>query len=204
MKTIIISLFLIVFSIIVLLLIPSKQPPAPMPWEITLMPDGNSKVFGIHLGTTTFRQAQEILHAYGKTAIFIQKGEMPTIEAFFESIHLGGLSAKVVLNIPATEQQINNMLQRATEARLQPSGAHRYDLSQEDHASILNRPIITITYIPSIKLDKEKIEHRFGQPEYIETDPNESETQIWQYTSIGLIIRLNPNKKSILQYQSQP
>ncbi|MBE9532754.1 MAG: lytic murein transglycosylase, partial [Proteobacteria bacterium] len=40
MKNIFISLLLIVVGIAALMLIPSKQAPAPMPWEVTIMQDG--------------------------------------------------------------------------------------------------------------------------------------------------------------------
>ncbi|PHS69704.1 MAG: lytic murein transglycosylase [Methylophaga sp.] len=202
MRNFIIGLLLTLVGIMGLMLLPSKQEPAAMPWEVTVMGDGNSKVLGIHLGTTTFRQAQLMLHAYGKTAVFIQENETPTVEAFFESINLGGLSAKIVLNMSLDQRQVELMLERATEARLQPSGAHRYDLNPQDHASLLDTPISALTYIPSIKLNKARIEHRFGKPDQIKPDPESPDTTIWQYTAIGLNIRINPTERSVLQYRS--
>ncbi|MFW5451621.1 MAG: lytic murein transglycosylase [Methylophagaceae bacterium] len=200
MRNFIIGLLLTIVGIASLMLIPSKQAAAPMPWEITVMPDNNIKVFDIHLGNTTYRQAQESLHIYGKTGIFTQDGVNPTVEAFFNSINLGGLSGKLVLNLAVSESQINDMLSRALEARLQPSGAHRYDLNNSDNEALINALVIAITYIPSVRLDEQMIRHRFGEAEAIEQD--ESGAALWLYPSLGLNIRLQQGEKSILLYHA--
>lgn len=203
MRNFLIGLILFIAGIGALMFIPSTQAPAPMPWDVTIMEDGNSKVFGIHLGTTTYRQAQEFFHEYGKTAIFTEQGKASSVEAFFNSIHLGGLSAKLVLNLTVPEQTIKPMLSRAAEARLQPSGAHRYELNNIDNAELTNATIRAVTYIPSIKLNPDMIRHRFGEPDYIEQDTNIIGTEIWHYSTLALTIRINDNEKTILQYQSR-
>ncbi|NQZ54565.1 MAG: lytic murein transglycosylase [Piscirickettsiaceae bacterium] len=164
------------------------------------MADGNIMVFDIHLGTTTYRQAQESLHIYGKTGIFTQEDKAPTVEAFFNSINLGGLSGKLVLNLAVAESQINDMLSHAAEARLQPSGAHRYVLDNRANAALIDATVIAITYIPSVRLDEEMVHHRFGEAETIELDENGG--TLWSYPTIGLIIRLHDSEKSILQYHT--
>lgn len=200
MKSVLIGLFLTIAGITALMLLPSKQIPAPMPWEVTIMADGNSKVFDIHLGTTTYRVAQQQLRQYGKTAIFTQKGEEPSVEAFFQSINLGGLSAKLILNLAVDEDKITEMISHAMEARIQPSGARRYQLNNLSNTSLIKAPITAISYIPSIRLDEEKVRYRFGDPEVIEQDAENPNTSIWHYPRLGLLIRLNENEKTILEY----
>ncbi|MDH5357170.1 MAG: lytic murein transglycosylase [Gammaproteobacteria bacterium] len=202
MRQFVIGLALILAGITALMLIPSKQDQAPMPWEITIMPDDSIKVFGVHLGSTTYRHTQELFRQFGKTAVFTQEGKASTVEAFFDSIHLGGLSAKVILNLKVSEQQLNDMLSHATEARLQPSGARRYQLSNADNAALINSPIIAITYIPSVRLDKDMVRHRFGTPDYIEHELESPDTEIWHYPTLGLSISLNDSEKTVLLYQS--
>jgi len=203
MKNVFISLLLIIVGIAGLMLIPSKQADAPMPWEVELMQDGNSKVFDIHLGTTTYGQAQQILRQYGKTAIFSQEGQESTVEAYFNSINMGGLSAKLILNLSASKEQINEMTSNALEARLQDSGAHKYTLNNNANEELVNATVTAITYIPSVKLDAEMVLHRFGQAERIEQLTDDETTEIWHYLSLGLTIQLNSQEKTILLYQSQ-
>lgn len=204
MKKIILGLIFTIVGVSALLLIPSKQEPAPMPWEITLMPDGQIKVFDIHLGTTNYRQAQQAFNIHGETSIFSQSGKPSTVEAFFNSINLGGLSAKLVLNLVVDKEEIESMKSRATEARLQPSGAHRYQLSNQDNITLIDARVTAITYIPSVKLDKEMLLHRFGNAESVMQDPNNLNTEIWHYPNLGVTIYLNAHEKTIMQYQLIP
>lgn len=200
-RNFLIGLFLIIAGIGVLLFIPSQQAPAPMPWQITIMPDGKSKVLGIHLGTTTYNHTKELFHQYGNIAAFAEDGKAATVEAFFDSIHLAGITGKLVLNLDVPEHQITEMMSRAYEARLQDSGAHRYELSNSDKASVVNAPIIAITYVPSVKLSAEIARFRFGEPRSISQEPLDPNTTIWHYPLVGLTIRMNEHEKTVLLYQ---
>jgi len=199
MRNFLIGLVLFFAGLAAIMLIPSPQEPAPMPWEITVMPDGNIEVFDIHIGTTTYRQAQQQLKQYGETAIFSQEGKIPDVEAYFNSINLGGLSAKLVLNLAAEQDQITEMMSTALEARLQPSGAHQYELSNEANNQLIDAIVLGITYIPSVKLNHDMLRHRFGEPNKVETI-EASETELWLYDDKQLSIRVNPHEKTILQY----
>lgn len=200
-RNFIIGLFLTIVGIGALLFIPSKQAPAPMPWEITIMPDGKSKVFGIHIGTTPYSHTKEVFHEFGKIAAFSQEGKASTIEAFFDSIHLGGLSGKLVLNLDVAEQKITEMMSHANEARLQDSGARRFELNNNDKASVIDAPIIAITFIPSVKLNADIARSRFGEPVSIMQDEINPNTTTWHYPLAGLTINMNEHEKTILQYQ---
>ena len=200
-RNFLIGLFLTIAGIGALLFIPSQQAPAPMPWEITIMPDGKSKVFGIHLGTTTYNHTKELFHEFGKIAAFSEEGKASTVEAFFDSVHLAGITGKLVLNLDVPEQQISEMMTRAYEARLQDSGAHRYELRNSDKASIVHAPIIAITYVPSVKLNADIARFRFGEPESISQDSFDPNTAIWHYPLTSLTIRMNVHEKTVLQYQ---
>lgn len=200
-RNFLLGLLLVIMGIGALLLLPSQQPPAPMPWELTTMPDGKNKVFGIHLGTTPYSQTKELFHEIGEIAVFAEEGKTPTVEAYFDSIHLAGITGKLVLNLDVPEQKINEMMSRALKARLQDSGAHRYELRSSDNANIIHAPITVVTFIPSVKLNAEIARFRFGEPETISqgiVDPN---TTTWHYPSIGLTLSMNKDEKTILQYQ---
>ena len=199
MKTFLTSLMLIVVGISFLLLIPSQQLPAPMPWQIEHMPDGNIKVFTIHLGTSTYSQAQQSVHQYGQTAIFTQAGNQPSVEAYFDSINLGGLSAKLVLILDVEEHIVTQLLSRALDVRIQDSGAHRYTL--KNSAQLVNAVVKSLVYIPSIKLDPDMVKYRFGEATSIKKHADIPDSEVWHYPHLGLSIQMNPRQKTILQYQ---
>jgi len=198
MKKFLLGLVLIVVGIASLMLIPSKQLPAPMPWEVNTMADGNIKVFDIHLGSTTYAQAQQLVRQYGKTAIFTQDGSQPSVEAYFDSVNLGGLSAKLVLTLAVDEHVVEALLSQALDARIQDSGAHRYTL--ENSSQLVNTAVKSLTYIPSIKLNSDMVKHRFGEATSIEKFADMPESELWLYPDLGLSIHLNPNQKTIMQY----
>jgi len=200
MLKLILGLILFAVGIVGIMLIPSPQETASMPWEITAMPDGNLQVFDIHLGTSTYRQAQQQFKQYGKTAIFTQNDTPSSVEAYFDSLHLNGLSAKLIFNLAVEQEQIDLMLSDALEARLKPSGAHQYKLSNEANAKLVDAVITGITYIPSVKLDHEMIRYRFGEPDQITPLENE-QTELWFYNNHLLRIQNNPNEKTIIQYK---
>lgn len=198
-----IGLILTLVGITALMLLPSKQTAAPMPWETTIMADGNTQVFGVHLGNTTFKQAQQLFKIYGKTAIFNQEGHEATIEAYFESINMGGLSAKIVLNLRVDEKQLETMLNNAMQSKLQPSGARRYELNNDDHAQVLDSVISALTYIPSVRLDEKMILDRFGKADNIQQPVQQAKISIWHYPRIGLSVTFNTGEKTVLQYHVQ-
>jgi hypothetical protein len=48
------------------------------------------------------------------------------------------------------------------------------------------------------------IMHRFGFTDLVMQDPENINTEVWQYPSLGLSIYLNESEKTIMQYQLIP
>ncbi|WP_292402130.1 MULTISPECIES: lytic murein transglycosylase [unclassified Methylophaga] len=194
---------LVIIAIAALMLVPSPQPTAPKPWEVTVMPDNQIQVMGVHLGTTTYGEIQQLWREAGEAALFISENDDISAEVFFESINLGGLSARTVLNLQLPEEKLQAMAARAVSAKLQPSGARRYDPAFDDKQALLAAPAIVLTYIPSVRLDEEMVHTRFGEPEQIQNEAEESPAQIWHYPNIGLTIRLHPEERPMLTYTAR-
>lgn len=208
MRKFFIGLLLIFTGIAALMLIPSPQAPAPMPWDIKLFQDGSSEVFDIRFNHSTLADAQRIFKESGEIAIFHDDKAAPVLEVFFTSVHLGGLSAKIVLTLATPENKLIQMLGRASSSELQPSRARRYQLATDDQQKAMTETVFSLTYIPSIRLNEEAIRYRFGDPVRIEPLELSGENgvsqagSIWHYPSIGLNIRLVPKEKTVLQYQA--
>lgn len=191
---------LVIVGIAALMLVPSPQPMDPKPWEITTMPDEQIEVMGVHLGTTTYAEIQQLWREVGEVALFISENERITAEVFFESINLGGLSARIVLNLQVDHEELTSMAARAASAKLQPSGARRYDPAYDDKQRLLAAPATAITYIPTVRLDEEMVRNRFGEPAEISDEAEESTAKIWHYPESGLTIRLHPEERPVLTY----
>lgn len=194
---------LVIIGIAALMLIPSPQPTDPKPWEITVMPDEQIEVMGVHLGSTSYGEIQQLWREAGEVALFISVNERITAEAFFESVNLGGLSARVVVNLLLDDNELKSMASRAASAKLQPSGARRYDPAFDDKQHLLSAPATAITYIPSVRLDAEMVRNRFGEPDEISDEAEESAAEIWHYPAFGLTIRLHPEERPVLTYTAR-
>jgi len=205
LRNFIIGLILVIGAIAAMLFIPSPQPPAAKPWEVTIMPDGNVQVLGIHLANTTYKTAQETLGTFGETAIFRDPNNSLSVEAFFNSINLSGLSAKLVLNLDVKAKQLEAMLKRATSGKLQPSGAYQHEIAEVDRIALLKTPVNAITYIPTVRLDETMITSRFGEPDTKQqsTDPDGVTINSWHYTSSMLTVNFSEKEKTVLIYRTK-
>lgn len=200
---IIVIILLVIAGMMLLLLIPSPQPDAPKPWEITMQADGEIKVFDIHLGQDTYRDAQQRWQEAGEVALFAEDGEVSTAEVFFDRINLSGLSAKIVANLQLPEATLNEMAANAISSKLQPSGARRLEPAFDDRARFLDAPIIAITYIANYRPNEKMLRSRFGEPVEITGDPDDPEAAIWHYPESHLRIRLHPDDKPVFVYQAR-
>jgi hypothetical protein len=206
LRNVFLGLLLIVIGIAALMLIPSPQAPAEKPWEVTVMPDGNSRVLGIHLGHTDYKTAQQQLGVFGKTALFVDPDGSKSVEAYFDSINLAGLSAKLIMSLGVAKTRLQSMQEQAGAGELQPSGAHQYELTEQDREYLLRVPVIGLTYIPSVRLDRQMIQSRFGDParsEQSEMDEKGQITETWFYPAIGLSVLFQSKQKTLLVYRAK-
>jgi hypothetical protein len=202
-RNFIIGLVLFVLGIIATMLIPTPKPVGDAPWEVQQLADGSVKIFGIHLGVSNYKQAQQAVGQYGESALFTQQGAKPSVEAFFASTHLGGLSAKLVMNIAVPDELMQQMLSRTTQSKLQPSGARKHELAEQDRQVLLELPVSALTYIPAIRLDEQTLRSRFGEPGSIETPADETTKAIWYYPQLHLQVTFPSEGRTMLLYTAE-
>lgn len=200
LRNFIFALIITFLAITLLMLLPSPQPDAVKPWEVVVMPDGNPQFLGIHLGSTTYGEAQKKVGIFGHPALFSDPDGKLSVEAFFESINLGGLSAKLVLTLALTDEALATIKNRATAGKLQPSRARQHELSEQDKLAIQDAAVKSITYIPTVRLNESILLSRFGEPTHKETIKEEDgeASQQWFYPQLNMEVRLRPGHKSVL------
>ena len=203
---IVFTLFFVGFYL--LMQVPVDKKSATMPWDITHHPDGSTSIFGMQLGHSTLADAQRHFQATGDIALFEENDNLRA-EAYFKSVHFGGLSGKIILTLEIDSATLLSMQQHAIKAQKQPSGAVKSQLEPDDLPLLSAAPIHSLAYIPSIRLDEASLRHRFGEPDHIrysDINPNpdaeESENKIshWYYAQHGLTILHSPDSKPVLQY----
>lgn len=176
----------------------SVPPEQIYPWQITLLPDGGSRVFGITLNDTQLGQAQSKLGTRYDAGLFENPDGSLSLEIFYNEVTLGGLSGKFILSLAASEDMLRAMRKRAVDHKKVDSGALRYRLAKTDQQHLLELPISAISYIPYVNLDEEMVLQRFGTP--LDRIVVAEGKRHLLYPEKGLDLLLDNDGKELLQY----
>ena len=171
---------------------------AGLPWQIELLPDGSTKVFGLMPGQTTLGQAVARLGEDMELAVMAAPGEIGSLEMYYSHHRTGLLSAKLVLGAAVDDDSLTAMRDNSPSTQVLQSGVYKHVLNREDHEKALKAVIKSIAYIPATDLDHETIIRRFGEPaEVIKTN---NQATHYLYPARGLDVILNAEGKEVLQY----
>jgi hypothetical protein len=181
----------------------TAEPPAEathnLPWQVEILPGGQSRVFGIVPGQTTLLEAKRILDKKGDVNLFKSADGTLSVELFYGKTRLGFLDAYLIAEAQGSQEQLQSMLERASKPQAQPSGAWRYDLAVEDIRALQDWPIRSLTYIPAaVQFDAAFLEKHFGVP--TERRPIDEGREYWLYPDKGLVVMLADKEREILQY----
>lgn len=169
-----------------------------LPWQIEILADGKTRVFGLTPGSSTFGAATGVFGADREIALVAAQGETGTLEAYFNQVTTGIIGGKMVLSADLDRESVERMRQRAVKSEYMESSTRKFALHPDDLALAENAPIASITFIPAARLDEAIVLSRFGQPgERIRA----SETmEHFLYPDKGLALTLDREGKEILQY----
>jgi len=172
-----------------------------LPWQIDVMPDGSTQVFGLHIGKSRLADVLGILGDDDvELAIVAASDETGSLEMYYGHYKAGVIAGKLVVRAGASEQDIKNWRENAARFEYMASGqAKKYTLSTGDLKSALNQVVTGLTFIPLLNLDEEIILSRFGEPdEKIQLGG----AMHYLYPKKGLDIALFEEAKEVIQYVS--
>lgn len=174
-------------------------PADELPWHIEPLPGGTSRVLGITLGETTLAAARSRLSTAPEVALFAARDDRPSLEAYFGSVELGGIVARLVLRLEAEPGELAAMRERAGPGQGGPTGARRYRLAEADLRAAASRAVTGITYAPAYaRLDDETLRARFGEP--AETLAPAEDRSLWLYPALGLAVVRDGANRAVLEY----
>jgi len=126
---------------------------------------GKLHVLGLTIGETTLRQAETILKSRSDIALYIYPQQHPRagmrLEAFFPAI---ADHSKVILQLDADPTLLRELETRATVPHLYPNEVARMNLAASDQHTVRIQVVKSLTLIPSIALDEDTLNARFGTP----------------------------------------
>ena len=169
-----------------------------LPWQIEILPDGHSKVFGLVPGVTTLQEAITVLGEEYELAI-VESDASVSLEMYFSDYRAGIMSAKLVLVAKTDAEELAYWQQRAAKVDYMASGsAKKYRLAAEDQPAALQSVLRSIACVPGVNLDDEILRKRFGEP--AEQILAEQGLSYYLYPELGLVITLSDKTKEVLQY----
>ena len=154
-----------------------------LPWQIEILQDGSTEVFGLRVGTSRLSDAVERLGSDMELAIVAATDEVGSLEMYFGHYRAGLLSGKLVIQTDSSEMDLKRWRENALRSEYMETGqAKKYILSPDD--------------LPQV-LDEEVILARFGEPE----KRVELHGVIhFLYPEKGLDLALHEDSKEVLQY----
>jgi len=169
-----------------------------LPWQIEILSDGSTQVFGLHIGASRLSDAIKILGNDMDLAVIAATDEPGNLEMYYGHYKAGLLSGKLVLQTRAKKQDIKRWRDNSPKFEYMASGlAKKYILLENDLPQILDQRIVSLTFIPAVNLDEEVILDRFGEPHQRIQSAGVSH---YLYPAKGLDIALHEKSKEVLQY----
>lgn len=169
------------------------------PWQITILPDGRSRVFGIVLDKTSLKEVDAILKSKPKMAIFEANNKLE-LEAYYKNVSLGGMIGSFIVTMNVPEQELNTIKKESRRKKGDESNSIRYELDKPtaDKSKILI--VKNLIYIPTVQLDDKIIIERFGKPAHKIKLKTKEIGWHYLYPEKGLDLIYKEEGKEVLQY----
>ena len=171
-----------------------------LPWHIEHPTPDSVRVFGLTLGESATRDAEQRFRQDAEPSLFKSREGKLVAEMYFDQVNLAGLSSKVVLTINVPEVELQGMYERGL--RMAATGnenGKKITMTPDDIAKLRNMPIGSLTYLPSLHVDEAIFIKRFGQPAQ-RIQERKSSIVHWLYPQNGLDITVGGSEKPLLQY----
>ena len=175
--------------------IPDNQ---AMPWQSYVNDQGKTVVFDLTMDESTLAESMRLFGTEVEASLFEDKDQKQTLEIFFSNTKVGGISAKVILNLELNDQQFNYLSDNIKETEVMPSGNKKTIFNQAGESSMFGLTISALTFIPSADLSADTLLGLFKKPARVElVEPG---VEYWYYPSKGLRIIVDAERKEILEF----
>jgi len=169
-----------------------------LPWQQEVLANGDLKVFGLTLGQSILQEARVKVAKPASVGLFRNPDGRFVLEVYFENVVLSGLRVGLICEVEATQEQLKAFAERNVNRDPTPSGAVKFELTEDDLRTIVNWKIRSLNYLPTVNFDEELLLSRFGLPD--EKVPLKEDTAYWLYPKQGLAITVDGDGKELMQY----
>ena len=169
-----------------------------MPWQSYVNDQGETVVFNLTMERSTLMDAIRLFGSESEASLFESNDGRKDLEVFFSSTKVGGLSAKVVLNLDLSNEQYDYFFANIKESMVLPTGSRKTSFNKSAESSMFALTIRSLTFIPRADLSPETIISLFDKPNKIEL--GDQGVEYWHYFKKGLRIIVDSENKEILEF----
>ena len=169
-----------------------------MPWQSFVNEQGNTSVFNLTIGQSDLTDAMRLFGSEVEASLFENEGKEPELEVFFSSTKVGGLSAKVILNLQLDSERIDILGNNIKESMVMPSGTQKTTFNLAAESAMFALKIKSLTFIPSADLSEDTVLDLFGKAGKVELV--DEDLSYWYYPVKGLRIILSKEHGEILEF----
>lgn len=170
-----------------------------LPWQVTPLPDGTSRIFNLHLGTATLADAIARFGEPESIALFVGNGDDRSLEAYFGKVLFGPLEARIIVTLAADKERLGALAANAVGRDRTPSGNTKLLLTDADKAGLVDQRLLGVTYVPAYGgLGTDFFRERLGEPAAWER-VNEHAVN-WLYPELGLSLLIDAEGKEVFEY----
>lgn len=192
----------------------SRAGDSGLPWQIRLLPEGHSEVFGLRLGLDTLADVSQRLEAATargepmtlQLGLVARLGEVGTLEALADPWQAGFVNGRLVLGFElpeAVRRRWREDTRSGPQAALADStpmdgGARRYTLGETARAEAAGARLQSLSFVPSSRLGEADMRARFGPPAAVSDAADGTRTLL--YPALGLAISVREGSRPVLVY----
>lgn len=169
------------------------------PWQVSILPDGRTRVFGIVLGETSLKEVDIILNSRPEMALF-EANEKLSLEAYYKNVALGGLTGSFIFMLDVPDKQLDKIKKEGSKQKRTETNGIRYDLDKPASDKSKTLIVKNLIYIPTVQLDEKTIIKRFGKPTYKIKLKTKETGWHYLYPAQGLDLIFKDEGKEVLQY----
>lgn len=169
------------------------------PWQVSILADGKSSVFGVVLGETSLQEVDTILKSKPIMALFELNNKL-TLEAYYKSVSLGGLIGSFIFTLNVSDEQLNKIKKESHKQKRAENNGMRYDLDKPASDKSKSLIVKNLIYVPTVQLNEKTIVQRFGKPTYKIKLKTKEVGWHYLYPEKGLDLIFKEEGKEVLQY----
>ena len=169
------------------------------PWQVSILADGKTRVFGIVLDETRLKDVDTLLKNNPKIALF-EVNKSLSLEAYYKNVLLGGLTGSFIFTLHATGEQLNKIKNESVKKEPAENNGFRYELDKLTSDKAKSLIVKNLIYIPTVQLDEKMIVKRFGKPAQKIKAKTKEISWHYLYPDKGLDVIYHEDGKEVLQY----